>query len=95
MATNNLESWMTIGAYVKIAEWVGQIVDIAVTENGRIMLLITSPKGIYRNHRDEWLEYQDGLILPATREDYLRDVQLYIKRTSINLEKLNQLAAQS
>jgi hypothetical protein len=95
MDTNNLESWMTIGAYVKVAEWVGQIVDIAHTENGRIMLLITSPKGIYRNHRDEWLEVQPGMIQPATREDYLRDVQLYIQRTSTNLEKLNQLAAQS
>lgn len=93
MDTNNLESWMKIGAYVKVAEWVGQIVDMAVTESGRVMLLITSPKGIYRNHRDEWLEYQPGLILPAARDDYLREVQFYIQRTTTNLEKLHQLNA--
>ena len=55
--------------------------------------MVTSPKALYRNHRDEWLEFDAELISPATPADYVRDIEYYAKRTRLNLEKLEQMAA--
>lgn len=86
--------YIHVGAIIKVAEWYGQIVDLAVTEQDRIMVLVTSPKALYRNHRDEWLEFDDKLISPATPADYARDIEYYAKRTRLNLEKLEQMAVE-
>ncbi len=91
MATT-LPDYVRVGAIVKIAEWCGQIVDVAITEQGKVMVLITSPKAIFRNHRDEWLEFDPDLIKPGTPEDYARDIEYYARRTRLSLEKLEKLA---
>ncbi len=88
-----LPEYIHIGAIVKVLEWHGEIIDIATTEQGKIMLLITSPKAIFRNHRDEWLDFDPNLIKPGTPEDYARDIEYYAKRTRLNLDKLEKLAA--
>jgi hypothetical protein len=87
-----LPDYVRIGAIVKIAEWCGQIVDVATTKQGKVMVLVTSPKALFRNHRDEWLEFNPDLIQSATPEDYLQDIEHYARRTRLNLEKLEQLA---
>ena len=93
MATTTIgPDYLQVGAIVKVNEWYGQIVDVAATAQGKVMVLITSPKAIFRNHRDEWLEFDPALITPATPADYRRDVEYYAKRTRLNLEKLERLA---
>jgi hypothetical protein len=91
MATT-LPDFIHVGAIVKVLEWYGQIVDLATTDQGKVMLLITSPKAIFRNHRDEWLEFDPNRIQPGTPEDYSRDIAYYAKRTRLNLDKLERLA---
>ncbi len=59
--------------------WFGEIVDVAVSDE-RIMLLIHSPKAIWRNHRPEWLEYHPNQIAPATIEEAAASVDTYIER---------------
>ena len=83
--------YIHVGAIVKIAEWHGQIVDVATTEQGKVMVLVTSPKALFRNHSDEWLEFNAELIKPATHADYEQDIEYYAKRTRLNLEKLEKL----
>ena len=93
MATTTIvPDFLQVGAFVKVNEWYGQIVDVATTAQGKVMVLITSPKAIFRNHRDEWLEFDPALITPATPDDYRRDIEYYAKRTRLNLEKLERLA---
>ncbi len=87
-----LPDYIRVGAIVRITEWCGQIVDVATTETGKVMILVTSPKALYRNHRDEWLEFNPDLIQPATAEDYVRDIEYYARRTRLNLEKLELMA---
>jgi len=86
-----LPNYIHVGAIIKVTEWYGQVVDIATTEQGKVMVLVTSPKALFRNHRDEWLEFNSDLIKPATPEDYVRDIEYYAKRTRLNLEKLEKL----
>ncbi len=93
MATT-LPDYLHIGAIVQIAEWYGEVVDLAITEAGKIMVLVTSPKAVFRNHRDEWLEFNPELIKPATSADYVRDIEFYARRTRANLEKLENMAAE-
>ena len=73
---NNLPEWLRVGAVVEFAFCVGQVIDIAVSPE-RVMVLVKSPKGIWRNHPAEWIEYHDGAIKPATAERARRDVALY------------------
>ncbi len=93
MATT-LPDYIYVGAIVKVVEWYGQIIDIATTEQGKVMVLVTSPKAIFRNHRDEWLEFDANSIAPAKPADYARDIEFYAKRARLNLEKLEKLAAE-
>jgi hypothetical protein len=86
--------YIHVGAIVKIAEWHGQIVDVATTEQGKVMVLVTSPKAVFRNHADEWLEFKPELMKPATTADYEQDIEYYAKRTRLNLEKLEKLRAE-
>jgi len=93
MATT-LPDYVYVGAIVKVVEWYGQIMDIATTEQGKVMVLVTSPKAIFRNHRDEWLEFDVNLITSATPADYARDIAFYAKRARLNVEKLEKLATE-
>jgi len=88
--TNNLPSWIRPGEIIEFAFAVGEIVDVA-TSNERVMILVTSPKGIWRNHPAEWLEYKEGAIKPATRERAQRDIELYreyIKKMLVELDQM-------
>ncbi len=73
---NNVPVWLARGALVEFAFCVGQIEDIAISPE-RIMVLVKSPKGIWRNHPAEWLEYKEGAIKPTTQERAERDIALY------------------
>ena len=45
----------------------------------RVMVLIKSPKGIWRNQRDasEWLEYIEGQIIPATSKEMEKEINAH------------------
>lgn len=83
-----------VGDYVRVAEWYGVVVDIAISERGRVMVLIKSPKMTWRNGGVEWLEWlraQPNLIQPATREDYNLEVNRYLARLDNTEQKLIEL----
>jgi len=71
-----IPEWLKPGELVEFAFCVGQIVDVAVSPE-RVMVLVESPKGIWRNHSAEWLEYKESAIKPATRERAKRELELY------------------
>jgi hypothetical protein len=62
---NDKPDFLKIGQLVMIDGWCGRIEDVAVTEAGGIMVLVNSPKAIWRNQRPEWLPYIDGRITPV------------------------------
>ena len=72
-------AWLVEGALVKVAEWVGQIIEVAISKQ-RIMVRVESPKGILRHHPPEWLEYVPELIEPATVEQAVQDIELHRQR---------------
>ena len=57
----NKPEWLKRGALVKVQHWYGLVEDVAVSDQ-HVMVLIKSPKGIWRNQRNasEWLEYIEG-----------------------------------
>lgn len=55
------------------------------------MLLIHSPKGIWRNHRPEWLEYHPDQIKPASKESAVKSVDTYIERVELMLKDVKVL----
>lgn len=87
-------TYLRVGSYIRVAEWIGQIIDVAVSEQGRVMLLVKSPKMVWRNGGTEWLEFlwsQPNLIQPATEEDYTRDIESYIARCDHTEQRLIDL----
>ncbi|RUM47748.1 MAG: hypothetical protein DSY80_00580 [Desulfocapsa sp.] len=91
MATR--QEWMVKGQLVSVngRHWYGEIVDVAVSDYGRIMLLINSPKAIWRNHRPEWLEYNPKQIAPAKATEAIASVDTYIERIEKMLEDVENL----
>lgn len=73
----NKPDFLKIGNLVRIQHWVGEVVDVGITDAGKIMVQVKSPKGAWRNHAAEWLEYIEGQILPATEEDARRNLIVY------------------
>ncbi len=71
-----IPTWLVKGTWIEFAFSVGRIVDIAESPE-RIMILVESPKGIWRNHPAEWIEYAQGAIQLATPERIARDFELY------------------
>ena len=93
-----MKPWMQAGQLVRVqGQWYGEIVDVATGK--RTMLLIRSPKGVWRNqstspfHRDyaEWLEYREGAIEPADVNDALADLEKYADRLREQLAALESL----
>ena len=82
--------WLQRGAFVKVQHWYGVVEDVAVSES-RVMLLIKSPKGVWRNQRDasEWLEYIEGQIIPADPAALEQDVDAHAERIQKMLTELN------
>jgi len=86
----NKPEWLKHGVIVRVQHWLGVVEDVAVSEL-RIMVLIKSPKGIWRNQRDasEWLEYIDGQITPATPEEMEKEINAHAERIQRMLADLN------
>ena len=88
--TMSKPEWLVPGAFVKVQHWYGVVEDIAVSP-ARIMVLVKSPKGIWRNQRDaaEWLEYLDGQMTPADTSEIEREVDIHVKRVEQMLKDLD------
>lgn len=90
----NKPEWLRRSALVKVQHWYGVVEDVAVSET-RIMVLIKSPKGIWRNQRDasEWLEYIEGQITLADPSELEQDINVHadrIRRMLTDLEAFRQ-----
>jgi hypothetical protein len=83
--------WLKPGALVKVQHWHGVVEDVAVSP-ARIMVLIKSPKGIWRNQRDasEWLEYIEGQIMPVSKAQIEEDIETHEIRIRAMLEELTK-----
>ena len=94
MAGNNRREWMRTGQLVRINGWAwfGEIIDVAETDQGGVMLLITSPKSVWHGHKPEWLEYLPGQIEPATAQEARRDIDLYLDRLAKARSEIESLA---
>lgn len=90
---NNLPEWLKPGELVEFAFSVGETVDVA---NGQehVMVLVKSPKGIWRNHPAEWLEYKPDAIKPTTPDRAARDLDLYRGYIVKMLEEIDALRAE-
>ena len=86
----NKPEWLKPGALVKIQHWYGLVEDAAVSDQ-HVMVLIKSPKGIWRNQRDasEWLEYIEGQIIPATPDEMEKEINAHAERIQRMLADLN------
>ncbi|MEW5827282.1 MAG: hypothetical protein AB1846_00215 [Chloroflexota bacterium] len=82
--------WLRRGAFVKVQHWYGIVEDVAISDR-RVMVLIKSPKGIWRNQRDasEWLEFIEGQITPADPEELDRDINAHAERIQRMLADLS------
>ena len=84
--------WLTPGAIVKVQFWVGQVEEVAISDK-HLMVLITSPKGIWRNHPAEWLEFKPEHIRPATQKEIAEDLERhrnYIEKMLTDVDALRQ-----
>jgi len=90
---NNLPEWLQVGALIEFAFSVGRVVDIAVSEQ-RVMILVESPKGIWRNHPAEWLEYHPDALKPASPERVERDLALYREYIVKMLDQMDALTVE-
>ena len=86
----NKPEWLKRGAPVKVQHWYGIVEDVAVSELC-VMVLIKSPKGIWRNQRDasEWLEYIEGQITLADPAALEQDIEVHAERIQRMLTELN------
>ncbi len=55
------------------------------------MVLVRSPKGVWRNHPAEWLEYQEGQITPADKTLFIREIEIHAERIRKMLEELTAM----
>jgi len=89
MATNKPD-FLKVGAIVKVQHWYGQIVDIAESDS-RIMVLVTSPKSLWRHHPAEWLEFDEQQIKPASLDEAIASFDIYIDRVKKILEDIDAM----
>ena len=87
----NKPEWLKRGALVKVQHWYGLVEDVAVSDQ-HIMVLVRSPKGIWRNQRDasEWLEYIEGQIIPATPNEMEKEIAAHVERIQRMLTDLKE-----
>lgn len=85
----NKPEWLKPGALVKVQHWYGVVEDVAVSEL-HVMVLVKSPKGVWRNQRDasEWLEYIDGQITLADPAAFEQDIEAHAERIQCMLADL-------
>ena len=87
----NKPDWLKRSALVKVQHWYGFVEDVTVSDQ-HVMVLVKSPKGIWRNQRDasEWLEYIEGQIIPATPEEMEKEITAHSERIQRMLDDLNK-----
>ena len=87
----NKPEWLKRGALVKVQHWYGLVENVAMSDQ-HVMVLIKSPKGIWRNQRDasEWLEYIEGQIIPATPDEMEKEITAHAERIQRMLTDLNE-----
>lgn len=92
----NKPDWLKPGTLVKVQHWHGLVQDVAVSP-GRVMVLIKSAKGIWRNQRDysEWLEYIEGQITPADPIEFNADLEAHAGRIRRMLADLEAFAKET
>ena len=88
-----IPEWLHVGALIEFAFCVGRVIDIAVSEQ-RVMLLVESAKGIWRNHPAEWIEYHVDAVKPASPERVERDLTLYREYIVKMLDAVDTLATE-
>jgi hypothetical protein len=86
----NKPDFLKIGAIVKVQHWYGEIVDIAVSDT-RIMVLVTSPKALWRHHPAEWLEFDAEQITATAIAEAVADFDTYVERVSRTLHEIEAL----
>jgi len=76
---------------IKVQHQYGLVKDVAVSDQ-HVMVLIKSPKGIWRNQRDasEWLEYIEEQITPATPAEMEKEINTHTERIQHMLTDLNE-----
>ena len=84
--------FLKVGALIKVQHWYGEVIDVAVSDE-RIMLLVASPKGIWRNHPAEWLEYDEKQITAADMNDAVNSIAVYRERIQKMLADLDTMQA--
>ena len=91
ISSMNKPEWLKRGTLVKVQHWYGLVEDVAVSDQ-HVMVLIKSPKGIWRNQRDasEWLEYIEGQITLATPEEIEKEITAHAERIQRMLKDLNE-----
>lgn len=89
MATSRPD-FLKVGAIVKVQHWYGQIVDVAESDS-RIMVLVTSPKSLWRHHPAEWLEFDEKQIKPATLPEAVASFDIYIERMRQSLADIEAM----
>jgi hypothetical protein len=82
--------WLVPGAIVRVQFWVGQVEEVAISEK-HIMVLVSSPKGIWRNHPAEWLEFKPEHIRLATPVEIAEDLERHRKYITKMLTDLDVL----
>jgi len=87
----NKPEWLKRGVLVKVQHWYGLVENVAVSDQ-HIMVLIKSPKGIWRNQRDasEWLEYIEGQIVSATPDEMEKEITAHAERIQRMRADLNE-----
>jgi stage V sporulation protein SpoVS len=87
----NKPEFLQIGAIVKVQHFYAEVVDVAVTEGGKVMVQVASPKGIWRNHPAEWLEYQEGQIVAGDLEQAVKSVGIHRRLVEKMLRDLEEM----
>jgi len=92
----NRPEWLKPGTLVKVPHWHGIVEDVAISSE-RVMVLIKSAKGIWRNQRDasEWLEYIEGQIVPAASDEFAADLAAHADRIRKMLTELEAFAQEA
>ncbi len=91
----SVPAWLIPGALVKVSEWIGVVVDVAISET-RVMVMVISAKNLSRGQSTEWLEYVPDMIEPATPEQARQDMvaaRRRIKRMTDGLAALEKFWA--
>jgi hypothetical protein len=83
--------FLKAGQLVMVDGWPGRIDDVAETDNGAIMVLVSSPKGVWRNHRPEWLPYLDGRFVPVEFEDVRPLFDVYVERVEMMARHMDNM----